>query len=91
MGEGGAQRGPARRVEETSEGGEGGQNFAERFQQDSSRQSGGKEVEGEGKKDDAEENVLILRSAQARASRRMATDEEVGASWFETREMRSSP
>ncbi len=90
MGEGGAQRGPARRVEETSEGGEGGQNFAERFQQDSSRQSGGKEVEGEGKKDDAEENVLILRSAQARASRRMAAD-EVGASWFETREMRSSP
>ena len=88
MGEGGAQRGPARRAEEAAEGAQGGQNFAERFQQDSSRQSGGKEVEGE--KDDTEENVLILRSAQARASRRMAAD-EVGASWFETREMRSSP
>jgi hypothetical protein len=40
--------------------------------------------------EDEEKEVLILRSAHSRASRRMAAG-EVTISWFETRKMRSSP
>ena len=53
------------------------------------KKAGGEE-ETDSEKEGATKKILILRSDPLVASRRMAAG-EIGASWFETRKMRSSP